>query len=296
MISGAVITWRFYSAKANELRLAEDASVCHVSAEQGDAEAQARLGYMYFHGQGVPQDYSEAVRWYRRAADQGDAKGQDGLAFMYFHGQGVSQDYSEAVRWYRKAADQGDAKAQDGLGFAYYQGKGVPQDNAEAVRWYRRAADQRYARAQYGLGYMYYYGKGVPRDRAEAVRWYRKAADQGDEYALRALSAQLTISAGLPLLMQFLASIWLLDFFSLKSLVSLKSLRGFRQRVIAGTGVLGVFTAGLSLYGYTHYKIRCLNCGFAAFTLSRWLLNALWIALLVYIIRSGRRQRQLGEL
>jgi len=28
---------------------------------------------MHKKGQGVPQDYAEAVKWYRKAADQGDA-------------------------------------------------------------------------------------------------------------------------------------------------------------------------------------------------------------------------------
>src|SRR5438874_281250 len=40
-------------------------------ADQGDAVAQARLGLLYQLGEGVPQDYAEAVKWYRLAADQG---------------------------------------------------------------------------------------------------------------------------------------------------------------------------------------------------------------------------------
>ena len=37
-------------------------------AEQGDAGAQKNLGWMYYSGQGVPQDYAAAVKWYRLAA------------------------------------------------------------------------------------------------------------------------------------------------------------------------------------------------------------------------------------
>ncbi|MCP4305497.1 MAG: SEL1-like repeat protein [bacterium] len=40
-------------------------------AEQGDAEAQLRLGRMYAYGQGVPQDYVEAMKWFQLAAAQG---------------------------------------------------------------------------------------------------------------------------------------------------------------------------------------------------------------------------------
>jgi TPR repeat protein len=104
-------------------------------------------------GKGVPQDYAEAVAWYRKAADQGNTKAQC-LAFMYHEGKGVPQDYTQALYWCRKAADQGYAKAQYVLGWDYYYGKEVPRDYTEAVRWYRKAADQGYAEAQSDFGYM----------------------------------------------------------------------------------------------------------------------------------------------
>ncbi|MDG2413917.1 MAG: hypothetical protein P8L99_05010 [Hyphomicrobiales bacterium] len=37
-------------------------------AEQGDAEAQFGLALMYEFGDGVPQDYAEAVKWYSLSA------------------------------------------------------------------------------------------------------------------------------------------------------------------------------------------------------------------------------------
>ena len=80
-------------------------------AEKGDASAQNNLGIMYEEGQGVAQNYAEAVRWYRKAADQGHPLGQNSLGFMYEKGFGVAQNYSEAMRWYRKAADQGEPGA-----------------------------------------------------------------------------------------------------------------------------------------------------------------------------------------
>ncbi len=51
-----------------------------MPAEQGDASAQFSLGEMYEIGsdffEGVPQDYKEAVKWYREAAEQGYASAQ----------------------------------------------------------------------------------------------------------------------------------------------------------------------------------------------------------------------------
>jgi TPR repeat protein len=61
--------------------------------------AQYNLGLMYGKGWGVPQDYAEAAKWYRRAAEQGYAKAQYNLGVMYYNGEGVPQDYAEAVKW-----------------------------------------------------------------------------------------------------------------------------------------------------------------------------------------------------
>jgi hypothetical protein len=153
---------------------------------------------MSYYGQGAPQDYTEAVRWYRKAAAQGDVRALNGLAYMHDHGQGVPQDHAEAVRWNRKAAERGDATAQSYVGFCYLHGQGVPQDYAEAVRWNRKAAEQGDATAQSYLGFSYFRGQGVPQDHAEAVRWYRKAGEQGDKTAQVALTIIYFKGQGVP--------------------------------------------------------------------------------------------------
>lgn len=61
---------------------------------------------------------------------------------MYVNGRGVPQDYAEAVKWYRLAAEQGDADAMNLLGGMYGTGKGVPQDYAEAHKWHNLAASR----------------------------------------------------------------------------------------------------------------------------------------------------------
>ena len=68
-------------------------------AEQGDREAQCKLGFMYAKGEGVPQDYREAVRWLRLAAEQGDAMAQGQLGRMYAEGEGVPKDLILAYMW-----------------------------------------------------------------------------------------------------------------------------------------------------------------------------------------------------
>jgi len=111
-------------------------SACHRLADQGDALAQFSLGSMYDNGWGVPQDYAEAVKWYRKAAEQEDVKAQYNLGRMYRLGYGVQRDYDEAVRWFRTAAELGDAEAQYNLGFMYETGRGVRKDSVQAYMWF----------------------------------------------------------------------------------------------------------------------------------------------------------------
>jgi hypothetical protein len=82
-------------------------------AEQGDADAQIGLGILYSEGKGVPQDNSEAARWYRKAAEQGHADAQMMLGGMYLFGQGVSQDYVLAYMWIDLAAAQDNEYAPE---------------------------------------------------------------------------------------------------------------------------------------------------------------------------------------
>ena len=114
-------------------------------ADKGIAEAQINLGMMFESGQGVPQDFNEAIRWYRLAADQKLIKAQEklnlllkkaaeaqfnlSLGMMFESGQGVPQDFNEAIRWYRLAADQGLIKAQKKLNFLLNKTKENLQEN-----------------------------------------------------------------------------------------------------------------------------------------------------------------------
>jgi hypothetical protein len=81
-------------------------------AEQGYADAQDRLGYAYYCGQGVLQDYIEAARWWREAADQGAANAQFNLGLLYYGGRGVPQDYAEAHLWIDLAASRASGDDQ----------------------------------------------------------------------------------------------------------------------------------------------------------------------------------------
>jgi hypothetical protein len=128
-------------------------------AEKGDAEAQHHLGEWYRTGHGVPQDYAEAVKWYRKAAYNGVAIAQYNLGIMYENGKGVPQDHVLAHMWFSLAASSmSDAEKRDAVrNRDIVASKMTPAQISKAQRltrkWFRRSAYP-------GL--------------REAIRWYIK--------------------------------------------------------------------------------------------------------------------------
>ena len=102
-------------------------------ARQGDPTGQLKLGILYEQGNGIVQDYKQAMYWYHKAAQQGNADAQFHLGAMFDEGKGVFKNRIEAMKWYRKAAEQGHAKSQNNLGTIYKEGQDVPQNYTQSV-------------------------------------------------------------------------------------------------------------------------------------------------------------------
>ena len=66
---------------------------------------------MYEVGQGVPQDYIKATEWYTRSADQGQAEAQFRLGRLY----ALLEDYVKAHMWLNLCAATGHEMAQTQL-------------------------------------------------------------------------------------------------------------------------------------------------------------------------------------
>jgi TPR repeat protein len=82
-------------------------------AETGNAEAQFALGNLYAEGKVVPNDFTEAAKWFRKAADQGHAQAQYTLGVIYSGGHGVPVDFAEGYVWYCLAEKSGVENASD---------------------------------------------------------------------------------------------------------------------------------------------------------------------------------------
>ena len=116
----------------------------------------------------------------RDAAEAGDPKAQEKLAQAHFS----HQEWSEALKWFRKAADQGSIEALVQVGKLYAEGKPgipgrsdpIPKDSNLALRCLATAADAGHSGAQCEMGLRYRDGRGLPRDQAEAYKWFKLAA------------------------------------------------------------------------------------------------------------------------
>ncbi len=149
------------------------------AAGLGDQDAQYIAGGMYYRGMGTPRDNVKAFKLLHGAALKGRStpESQKLLGDFFLQGQTVPQNYEQAVKWYKEAAENGDSEAQGELGFLYYIGQGVSQDYKLSFFWFKKAAMRGVATAQYSLGILYYSGIGVEKpDSLQAYSWLSVAA------------------------------------------------------------------------------------------------------------------------
>lgn len=185
-IAGGAVAGPFEDAQAAHGRrdYATALRLWRPLADQGNAEAQYALGFMYDGGHGVPKNYATAAKWWRLAADQGHTFAQFNLGTLYDNGNGVPKNKAEALKWYHLAAERGNDGAQFNVGVLHFAGVAVPENRTEAAKWFRRAADQGHIGAQVYLGLCYATGLGVPKDSVQAYMWLSLAAARNDQDAI----------------------------------------------------------------------------------------------------------------
>ena len=66
-MGGIIYSWR------SQIYETVNFTFTRTLAEQGNIDAQAKLGLMYYEGKGVPKNYDEALRWFKMAAEKGSS-------------------------------------------------------------------------------------------------------------------------------------------------------------------------------------------------------------------------------
>src|SRR5258707_981254 len=142
-------------------------------------DAMNGLGLMYALGRGVPQNFSEAMKWWIKAVDGGSIAALGNIATAYYRGLGGRQSYPDAAKWFHLAAVKGDADAMNALGLMYVQGSGVTRNRPKAIELFTQSAYLGCSSAMINLGTLYAVGQGVKHDNRLAYAWLGAALLSG---------------------------------------------------------------------------------------------------------------------
>jgi S1-C subfamily serine protease len=150
----ALVGWCKESLAQNTQPAAAEQTVdaLRAKAEKGDAEAQFRVGTMYYFGDdGIAKDEAEAVKWLHLSAGQGhaDAQAHLGAIFLYYgrqmfvFGHGVPKDEVSAYKWWLLASahtnEIGDPKTAASIAknIGFLERNLTPAQRAEGQRMAR---------------------------------------------------------------------------------------------------------------------------------------------------------------
>ena len=179
IISYACI-WTFFPIVA----IGENISELKVKAQEGDTEAQFKLGEYFNTGDGVGKDQVEAVNWYSKAAEGGLPEAKFNLATLYHYGRGISQNLELAAPLFSSAAQVGYADAEYMLGEYYRSGLGgLKKDGAVALAWFLRASRKGHSGAQLMASSIYLSGEGWRTEPRKALIWGELARGNGETQA-----------------------------------------------------------------------------------------------------------------
>lgn len=116
-------------------KLEQAVSMYRKAAEKGLDEAQFKLGYALYAGEGAERNITTAVEWFKRAARQNYPPAEYNLAFCYMNARGVPRNYERAIELLTTSAQGGYEQAMITLAECYEKGILVEQDSAESNIW-----------------------------------------------------------------------------------------------------------------------------------------------------------------
>jgi TPR repeat protein len=90
------------------------------AANEKYGPAQLYLAKLYHEGKYVEKNIPLAVKLYSEAAYNGEPEAQYCLGWMYFHGEGVPQSNEEAIVWFERASAT-EERAKEAIEYVYSQ-------------------------------------------------------------------------------------------------------------------------------------------------------------------------------
>lgn len=108
-------------------------------AKNGDVKSQYIVGNHYYYGEGVAQDKSEALKWYKKSAFYGNSDAQVMIGIIILYDEIVPINHEEALSLFIKSSAKGNSKAMIQLGLYFLNGEGDKKDIFNAYRYFKKA-------------------------------------------------------------------------------------------------------------------------------------------------------------
>jgi TPR repeat protein len=168
-----------FTTNAKEQEEKIDITQLTKQAEQGNSNAQFKLGTIYFKGEGVLTDCNLSIKWWKKGAKQNNTDAQFALGNAY-ESYKFNHNYKEALKWYKQAADLGHLDAKTTVGWFYHLGHGTNINNKLALQYWREASKENNTAGLMALGSAYYKGKIIKKNIKLAFKYIEKAAKTGN--------------------------------------------------------------------------------------------------------------------
>ena len=144
------------------------------------SKAYFNLGSVYYHGWGVPIDYSKSLKYFLKSIKTKHSLikySYHAIGGMYYSGEGTKKNISKAIKFYQLAVKQNNIPSMGMLESIYQSKKNKKYYNSrKAFKYELIMAKNNIARSQFKVGLRYLLGKGV-----------RKNIFLADKYLVRAL-------------------------------------------------------------------------------------------------------------
>ena len=130
------------------------------------------------------KNYSSAINFYKQAEALGSIRACKQLGFMFYRGLGVKNDFQSSFEYYQKASSAHDGEATCNVGQFYYLGKYVKPDGLKAKELYQRGIKENCNEGYRLLGELYSYGcENVGKDWDIAMQYFEEALKHGSNKA-----------------------------------------------------------------------------------------------------------------
>ena len=156
---------RIFLHGASAMRLPEKWEQTARDGEMASATATA----IFAATPRIERDTTQALFWLEKAAQQGQAEARALIGMIFFDGVGVEKDYARARENFMEAAEEDQPSSQFGLGEIYYRGLGLEPNLELGADWYQKAADLGHPRAQIAIATIYRSGEGRAADPERAA-------------------------------------------------------------------------------------------------------------------------------